>query len=227
MEAKAISRTPRRTAPPEQRRLQLIQATIRSIARKGLSDTTMSSVAKEAGLSQGIINLHFKSKDRLLHETLKFVVDEYRACWKEALSQEHDTAAEQLAALVGVDFENDLCDRDKLAVWFAFWGESKSRPTYRKLCANRDRDYEEHVARLCTRINDDGNYGVDAEAVAAGLMAMSEGIWLDMLTSPRKISSTDARRICMVHLAAAFPGHFGPPSDPAPLDRASDRKERP
>ena len=55
----------KRTASKEERQLQLIQATIRSVARNGLSDTTMATVSSEAGLSQGIINLHFQSKDRL------------------------------------------------------------------------------------------------------------------------------------------------------------------
>lgn len=218
MQASAVSRPQRRTAPPEQRRTQLIQATIRSIARYGLPDTTMSSVAKEAGLSQGIINLHFQSKDRLLLETLKYVVDEYRACWERALAREHETAAEQLAALVCVDFEASLCDRDKLAVWFAFWGEIKSRPTYRKLCADRDRDYEEKIRQLCGEIAKEGGYDVDADAVACGLSAMSEGLWLDLLVSPRKLSRNDARRMCMVHLGGAFPKHFGPPGNPRPLD---------
>jgi TetR/AcrR family transcriptional repressor of bet genes len=218
MHARAVSKSPRRTAPPEQRREQLILATIRSIARHGLPDTTMATVAKEAGLSQGIINLHFQSKERLLLETLKFVVDEYRASWEKALAQEHDTAGEELAALVGVDFEAALVDRDKLAVWFAFWSETKSRPTYRKLCAERDRDYEEHIRQLCVEITKEGGYAVDADAVAAGLSAMGEGLWLDLLLSPRRISRDDARRLCMVHLASAFPRHFGPPEDPKPLE---------
>ncbi|HKJ17766.1 MAG TPA: transcriptional regulator BetI [Xanthomonadales bacterium] len=211
------SKASRRTAPPAQRRQQLILATIRSIASHGLSDTTMSSVAKEAGLSQGIINLHFQSKDRLLLETLRFVVDEYRTYWRSALSMEHDSAAEQLAALVGVDFEKALCDRDKLAVWFAFWGESKSRPTYRKLCAERDRDYESTIRALCQQITKEGDYTVDVDAVARGLTAMCQGFWLDLLVSPRKFSRDDAQRMCMIHLAAAFPDHFAPPDNPAPV----------
>ena len=63
--------TKKRTASKEERQLQLIQATIRSVAQNGLSDTTMATVSSEAGLSQGIINLHFQSKERLLVETLR------------------------------------------------------------------------------------------------------------------------------------------------------------
>lgn len=223
--ARAVARAQRRTAPPEQRRLQLIQATIRSIARHGLPDTTIATVAREAGLSQGIINLHFQSKDKLLLETLKYVVDEYRAHWEKALAREYATVAEELAALVKVDFEGPLCERDKLAVWFAFWGEIKSRPTYRKLCAERDRDYEEKIRLLCVEIAEEGGYDVDPNAVAWGLFAMSEGLWLDLLLSSRRISRHEAYRLCMVHLAGAFPRHFGPPGDPGPLTaQAADGK---
>lgn len=220
------ARAQRRTAPPEQRRQQLIQATIRSIARHGLPDTTMATVAREAGLSQGIINLHFQSKERLLLETLKYVVDEYRAVWEKALARDYATPAEKLAALVRVDFDASLVDRDKLAVWFAFWGEIKSRPTYRKLCAERDRDYEEVIRLLCVEIAEEGGYDVDPDKVAWGLFAMSEGLWLDILLSPRRINREDAYRLCMVHLAGAFPRHFGPPSDPRPLTSKTTQKQQ-
>ena len=77
----------KRTAPKEERQQQLIEATIRSVARNGLSDTTMATVSREAGLSQGIINLHFQSKDRLLVETLRFLSEQYRAAWERAVSR--------------------------------------------------------------------------------------------------------------------------------------------
>ena len=131
-------KTKRRTASKEERKTQLIKATIRSIAKHGLSVTTMATVANEAGLSQGIINLHFQSKERLLEETLAYVVNEYRATWNRALQISGDSAVEKLTALVEVDFDKKVCQLNKLAVWFAFWGESKSRPTYRKICAKLD-----------------------------------------------------------------------------------------
>ena len=67
----------RRALAKEQRRQQLIDATIKCIAKKGLSSTTLADVAKEAGLSQGIVNLHFNSKDNLLYETLRYVSEDY------------------------------------------------------------------------------------------------------------------------------------------------------
>ena len=40
--------------------------------------TTMADVTKLVGLSLGIVNLHFETKEKLLVETLRFITDEYR-----------------------------------------------------------------------------------------------------------------------------------------------------
>ena len=190
----------------------MIRATIRSVAKNGLSDTTMSTVAREAGLSQGIINLHFQSKDRLLVETLRYIADEYKTSWEKALDGAGPSPAERLAALVEVDFNMPVCDRNKLAVWFAFWGESKSRPTYRKLCATRDIQYRKELGDLCQLLIEEGGYqGLDAMVLATGLSAMTEGLWLDLLISPRSITREQARNICLAYLASAFPRHFSVP----------------
>jgi len=211
----------RRTASKEERQEQLIQATIRSVASRGLSDTTMATVASEAGLSQGIINLHFQSKERLLVETLRYIADEYRETWKKALRNVSDSPAARLEALVLIDFRLPICDRNKLAVWFAFWGESKSRPTYRKICAERDRAYRSEMIEACQALIDAGGYsGIDAESVAAGLSAMTAGLWLDMLTNPRSMSREDGRAICRQFLATAFNRHFTSP------DRVAESRER-
>ena len=199
----------RRTASREERQVQLIQATIRSVAGRGLSDTTMATVASEAGLSQGIINLHFQSKERLLVATLKYIADEYRQAWKKALREAGGSPAEQLEALVMVDFRLPVCDRNKLAVWFAFWGESKSRPTYRQICAERDRAYRKEMVQVCRELIGQGKYtSIDAETVAAGLSAMTSGLWLDMLTNPRSMSRRGSREICRQFLATTFSRHF-------------------
>ncbi len=200
--------TKRRTAPKEERRVQLIMATIRSIAKNGLSVTTIATVAGEAGLSQGIINLHFQSKERLLEETLGHIVGEYRAAWYKAIETSGDAAAEKLAALAAVDFDKHICQRDKLAVWFAFWGESRSRLTYRKICAESTREYRQCLTGLCEEIVRQGQYRVKAQHVATGLLAMNGGLWLDMLISPAEMSADQAREISQSYLRGVFPRHF-------------------
>ena len=199
----------KRTAPKEERQQQLIQATIRSVARNGLSDTTMATVSREAGLSQGIINLHFQSKDRLLVETLRFLSEQYRSAWEKAIEKAGDAPADKLAAMVATDFKPPVCDRNKLAVWFAFWGESKSRPTYRRLCDEWDRYYDQVVAEQCELLIEAGGYkNVRADIVADAVAALTNGLWLSCLISPQTWDREDAIEAMMSYLRGTFPKHF-------------------
>lgn len=209
--ATAVTSLPggRRKATKELRRLQLIRATIKCVAKRGFAETTMADVTREAGLSLGIVNLHFQSKDKLFIETLRFLSEEYELACQAALAKAGPSAAEKLAALVDLDFSTRVSDRRKLAVWFAFWGEAKSRPTYMQLCAEKDRRYEEVVARLCQEIIDDGGYEqVRALDIANGLSAMVNGLWLDLLMTPDGMDRDKARTLCLSYLARTFPTHM-------------------
>ena len=207
----------RRTAPPEERREQLIQATIRCVALHGLADTTIATVASEAGLSQGIVNLHFRSKEGLLTETLRYLADEYRYACHEAAAIAERSPVSGLLAMVELDFRRSICARDKLAVWFAFWGERKFRPTYRRICAERDQSYDDMVRSMCARLCRAGDYpDVDPALVADGLSALTDGLWLDLLVRPDSMSRERARRIALSYLADVFPKHFQQPAPGKP-----------
>lgn len=205
--------TRRRTAPPEKRREQLIQATIRCVADRGLADTTIATVAQEAGLSQGIVNLHFRSKLGLLTETLRYLADEYRSACQEAAATGERSPVAGLLAMVELDFRRTICSRDKLAVWFAFWGERRFRPTYRRICQERDRSYDDMVRLVCAKLCAEGGYqDVEPDLVADGLSALTDGLWLDLLVRPESMSRERARRIALSYLADVFPRHFSQPA---------------
>ena len=96
----AKARNGRRTVSKEKRREQLIKSTIKCIARNGLSGTTMADVTSEAGLSLGIVNLHFQSKDKLLVETLRYVADEYKSGWDAIVADETLGTTDKVLALI-------------------------------------------------------------------------------------------------------------------------------
>ena len=167
----------------------------------------MATVSSEASLSQGIINLHFKSKERLLEETLVHIVDEYRSAWYKAMNCAGDSAFKKLEALAAVDFDRKICQRNKLAVWYAFWGESRSRSTYRKICTESSREYREVLTGLCEQLIEQGGYKARALHVATGLLAMNGGLWLDMLLSPAEMTAEQAKEISLSYLRGVFPDH--------------------
>ena len=199
----------RRAASREKRRQQLIDATMKCIARKGMSSTTLGDVASEAGLSQGIVNLHFKSKDNLLNETLRALADDYKSQFDKTIDRAGPAPANRLLAAMELDFKPSICDRKKLALWFAFWGEAKARPAYRKICYESDRYYDEVVEHLCARIIEDGGYrDVKATAAANALTSMTNGLWQWALISPHSFNRDKAMEAVMSYLRSVFPEHF-------------------
>ena len=205
----AAPSTSRRTASRAARRQQLIDATMKCIARKGMGSTTLSDVAKEAGLSQGIVNLHFESKDNLLTETLASLAGEYREKFDKALRNSGPAPADQLQAIMEHDLRPSICNRGKLAIWFAFWGEVKSRPTYQRMCAEWDQRYDDVVAGLCDEIIAEGNYkNISSPSVTYALASMINGLWLSCLISPQTWSRDAAKRAVMDYLTSMFPDHY-------------------
>jgi TetR/AcrR family transcriptional repressor of bet genes len=196
-------------ASKEVRRKQLIDATIRAIARFGYANATLTQVANEAGLSPGIVNFYFKSKEQLLIATLEQIVEEYSTLWQAAINKGKVSPAAGLEAIIEVDFLPSVCNVEKVSIWYAFWAEARSNPAYHDLVSRLEGDYLQQTEHLCNRIIAEGGYQeIDGRETATGLNAMIDGLWFDCLIDPKSFNRSSAKRICRTYLASVFPAHF-------------------
>ncbi|MCR9112686.1 MAG: TetR/AcrR family transcriptional regulator [Rhodobacteraceae bacterium] len=206
------TRSARRTESREVRRRQLIDATIESISRHGISGTTMSTVTGLAGLSTGIVNFHFKNKETLFEDTLRFLGREHRDQWRNSVRDAALRPEAKLLAIVDAHFHPDICSRKKLAVWFGFYGEAGYRGQYRQIMSEIDEERWETSIRLCQNIIADGGYDdVEAEDVASTLEGLYDGFCLNILIYPGEFSHEDAKAQIRAYLAGVFPKHFETP----------------
>lgn len=192
------------------RRVQLIEATIEVLAERGYARTTLSDVANRAGLSHGLVNFHFQSKDLLLAETLSHLAEEYRQTWVAALAGAGAGAAERLDALLRATFAPTIFTPSRLAAWVAFWGEAQSRPLYQARCGMNDDDYAAQMELNCAALVAETGGGRDPARIARALRLVAEGVWMDLVIMARPYSRQEG--LATVHCAAAafFPQHFGP-----------------
>jgi AcrR family transcriptional regulator len=204
------------------RRQELIEATIDSLAKRGYEATTLADVAEGAGLSRGIVNFHFETKEKLLVETLRHLSTEYRGHWRGALAAAGDDPAARLWALVSADFDRKVCATRKLAAWCAFWGEAKSRPTYREHCSANDEEYQSTVVGLCARLAAPGQ---DAPALARAIVCLLEGLWLNLMMAPKDFRREQALACARTHLATVFPRHFTADGPIGPAAADNDTEE--
>lgn len=182
---------------------------MRCIAKVGLSATTLQMVTREAGLSLGIANLHFQSKENLLRATLESVMREYHSGQFAILEDDSDRPpAARLARLLDFQFSARVTNREKMSVWFAYYGEASARPLYQKICASMDRLAANKLEQVLEALISTGGYQLlDARQLATGYLAMIDGLWLTLLVAPRSLTKKNAKHIAATYLIDAFPRH--------------------
>lgn len=194
----------------EARRVELIEATIKTIAARGFSRTTLTEVARTAGLSHGLVLFHFSSKEQLLEDTLQYLSEEYRMGWTAALASASASPAARLDALIRADFDLRLVSEDRLSAWCAFWGEAQSRPLYQAKCGASDDEYNKTIDDLCAQLCAEGGYPHAPERIARALRTMVEGIWLDLMVASTPFSPSEGLATVYAAVSAFFPKHFDP-----------------
>jgi TetR/AcrR family transcriptional repressor of bet genes len=199
---------PPRKRPRDARRVQLIEATIETLASRGYARTTLTEVAQVARLSHGLVNFHFKTKDLLLAETLAYLADEYRQNWLAALEAAPSDPVSQLDAMLSADFNPAIYTQARLAAWCSFWGEAQCRPLYQAECSGNDAEYTAALERLVAALIEAGGYALDPVRAARVLRVTVEGIWLDLMTMQAPYPRAEALATVYTCAAALFPRHF-------------------
>jgi len=188
-------------------RQKLIDTTIELIAQGGLARVTLPRVAESAGLSRGICNYHFHTKEQLLLDTFMTVYREHETAWKKALCDQDTPAPLRLKEFIRILLVPPVADTDKVAVWMAFWGEAAGRRTYLDLCTARDKDFEKAVARALYEIDPapSHQHAMSPEDIAVALTGMIDGFWVQYLIAPGRLSPEHAISACIAYLSHFYP----------------------
>ena len=189
--------------------LKLINSAIKSISERGINETTMSNVSQGAGLSQGIVNFHFKSKELLLIETLKYISNEYLNAFQRRVKKAGRDPRKKIITIIENDFEKNICNRDKIAVWYTFFSEVKFKPVYLQICKDRDEYYNQVVQSVFVElISKEKNKNLSAVKLSISLQALTMGLWLDQLVDSDNFKRKDAKKICIDFVKTNFPKQF-------------------
>ena len=187
------------------RKKELVEATIAVIAAFGYHGTTVSRVAKSAGVSIGLMNFHFKSKDKLFEEVFKHLAEEYQLVWNIRVKAAPLDPWLRLQAMIEAYFDRDVFTSAKLAVWFSFWSDPQLRDKFRDAATAVERRYVKELEhQIYNLIISQPEAIKDAKKVAirvaGALSAMIDGFWLQALLYPKTFKTKDAVRSCMAFI---------------------------
>ena len=177
------------------RKAQLIEATFECIYRYGFAGTTIERVARQAGVSKGIISHYFGDKDGLLEATMRGLVRQLDV--NARTRNRHSTdPKEHIIAIIGSNFAEQQVTPEAITVWLAFWAQALHVPSLTRL-------QRVNLSRLRSNLR----YWLKqllprerARVVADGLAAMIDGLWLYGAFQQGGIQREEARRICLDYL---------------------------
>jgi len=185
---------------------KLIDATIESIAQRGLGDTTIAHVSSLAGVSQGYAHFRFKSKENLLISSLQFLSNEYMDSWNKIFDNKKLTPIDQLINIIENDFHPRIASRKKIAVWFSFYSEVKFIPAYQSICQDQDQIYFEQFKKvLSDLIKDYNKEDLNADEISETYLALVDGLWQKILFDRKNYSNEFCKKLIYNYFKNIFP----------------------
>ena len=192
--AKPKPRFARETA--EVRRASLIAAAWRTLAKHGIAGFTIDTICTEAGVSRGLINHHFNSKDDLLVAVYQTSLQD---SFPAHLGPETDglPPTDRLRLLIDRNFTQSFASPDTLRVWLALWGEIATNPALKTVHRTLYDRYRAALNAEITAIATARNRPTDAPALSRTLIALVDGLWLEWCLAPEILSTDQARTACL------------------------------
>ncbi len=200
-----------RTQRKQDNRRKLIEATISLIAEEGISAVTVSRVVERAGVSRGLINLHFETKEAMMIEVMDSLNFEWRDTIRDTYRQTDLPLPEVLKATLMVSLSPPIMEPQKMAVWYCFYADPWYRKVYEERYFETDQEALEAIAEMVGTLDQEGSYGHGAPLIMArALRALINGLWLELLTEPGRTNMEEARLAFKTVLTSLFPKHYGP-----------------
>ena len=179
------------------RRSQLIAATLEAVDRVGLADASIAYIARQAGVSNGIISHYFQDKNGLLEATMRHLMQALSDAVRERRhSLKSSDPRAHLRALVDGNFDDSQVNGPAIKTWLAFWAASMHHPALRRL--QRINDHRLY-SNLCGQFRQ-VLAPFEARAPARGLAALIDGLWLRGALSGEAFDTEQARQIAYDYL---------------------------
>ncbi len=198
------------------RRKQLIDTTILVMAQVGFNATTLGLIAKQAGVSAGLVAHYFGDKDGLLEATLRSLASRLSRAAAARL-RAADSPRARLQAVIDANLAPEEMDQQTGAVWLAFWGQAIHSDRLKRVQRIYQLRVLSNLRHALRSLAPDG----EAERLAVITAAIIDGLWLrtTLAAAWSPADAEAARRIAAgfvdTQLAACTEG-YAMPSASAP-----------
>ncbi len=171
------------------RRQQLIEVTLESLAEVGLQGTTLAYIAGKADVSPGLVAHYFIDKDGLLQAAFRELLTRLRDQTRWRLTAA-GSPLDRLRAYIDASLSPECLRSADSRAWLAYWSHVHSSPGIARIQRIYQRRIESNLRAALRPLVPK----VALASHAANIAALIDGAWLQAALSPRPAG--ESRAIC-------------------------------
>lgn len=157
------------------RRSQLTKAAYKVVSRKGYYNFTIKDIARESGLSSGLVHYYFKDKQDLLLNLLKEINANIKSYLHMQLKKSGDPV-EKLTAYIDQAFGLVVKERDYFYVLIDFWTQVNRNQRMRQANMRLFQSYRDECAMILKEGVDSGFFmNIDVDYTATIIVSLVQG----------------------------------------------------
>lgn len=188
-----------------ERKAQVLAAARACIVALGYEHVTIRDIAETAGVSTGTVVFYFRDKESVLEAALLGKIQDTGITFRAALEGAR-SALERLERLVGASLPASDEVRDEWRLWITFWGEATRNARLRAVSERQQQRWTRFLGRIVREGVAAGEFApVDAEATAAQIAALIDGLAVQATLGNPALSADRMRALCLDALRRLLP----------------------
>lgn len=169
------------------RRKQIIDAALLTIAEQGYSQTSFSEIARELGITKGLIAYHFDGKQDLITSAIHTILNQQGVYIKKYVDMQAQ-ATEKLRAYIEASFEYIEENRAHFVALVDLWGSFTSPEEKRAFSEKAYDPCRAHLQKIFRIGCEHGQFSAfDQQAMSAIIQGSIDGVMLQWVFDPQAV----------------------------------------
>lgn len=182
------------------RRAQLTRAAYKVVGQKGYYEFTIRDIAREAGLSTGLVHYYFKNKEDLLLNLLKEINKNMTTILVRNISTVTDPR-EKLNIFMTQAFNLVINEKDYFYIVIDFWTQVNKNERMKRANIKLFKSYRDECAVIIREGIEKGVFSrVDVEYTAAVIISILQGLIIQYVIDSHAFDYDDFTKKVMKHI---------------------------
>lgn len=186
--AEPTAKPRQRRLKPDDRRQQLIEMTVRCLAKYGPQGTGVRQICREANVSPSLVNYFFAGRNDLFVGAYHLISERFLTELRAVAEVDYTDPAERMRAIVAYYFEDQHFDDTVIGAYTALWALSRTEVDLKAAMSRFHHTQCEILSGPIDEYARSRGYTVDAALLGNCLTVFLTGLWFEMALNPGNIT---------------------------------------